>query len=95
VSAPGQEIGVRRQRTVRGKLRSIGEHGHPPAVRGIDDLRQRGIHPVMLDAPVIASSAARGRWFSAATTSSVSKVPSFPDSTYRQVAVLDQGSRLA
>jgi len=54
-----------------------------------------GIHPVMLDAPVIASSATRGRWFSPATTSSVSKVPSFPHSTYRQVAALDQGSRLA
>ena len=29
---------------MRRKLRSIGEHGHPPAVRGIDDLRQRR-HP--------------------------------------------------
>jgi len=49
----------------------------------------------MPDAPVIASRAGRGRWPSAATTSPVSKVPSLPHSTYRQLAAADQGRRLA
>ena len=54
-----------------------------------------GIQPVMLDAPVMASSRGAGRWLSAAATSAAPKVPSGPHSTYRQVAARDQGSMFA
>ena len=81
VAAPGDEVGVGRQRAVGGELGGVDEHGDVPLVGGGDD-GVEGRQPAGdVRGAGDGQQLGRGEASSAAVTSSTVNVPSGPHST--------------